>query len=78
MTRTIDVTGLPEAVVQDVERLVATVRQNLRQEEETGDQDERHSAEAWIKAWRAWVDANKRYAPFVDDSRESIYEGRGE
>ncbi|HOB72952.1 MAG TPA: hypothetical protein PKG54_00365 [Phycisphaerae bacterium] len=28
--------------------------------------------------WLAWVDSHRPVGHFVDDSRESIYEGRGE
>lgn len=31
-----------------------------------------------IAVWREWVDSHPPVHHFVDDSRESIYEGRGE
>src|SRR5438093_777537 len=36
------------------------------------------SAEEWIANWRAWAASHPPVDHFVDDSRESIYEGRGE
>jgi hypothetical protein len=36
------------------------------------------SAEEWIAEFRAWVASHKPLATLADDSRESIYEGRGE
>jgi hypothetical protein len=34
--------------------------------------------EEWVAAWRAWVASHRPGAVIADDSRESIYEGRGE
>ena len=34
--------------------------------------------EAWIERWRSWCASRPRSDHFVDDSRESIYEGCGE
>jgi hypothetical protein len=36
------------------------------------------SPEEWSKAFREWVSSHPTVSHFVDDSRESIYEGRGE
>lgn len=36
------------------------------------------SKEQWLKEFREWVESHKPVSHFVDDSRESIYEGRGE
>lgn len=36
------------------------------------------SAEEWITRFEAWVDSHPPWGRFVDDSRESIYAGRGE
>ena len=36
------------------------------------------SAEAWIARWRAWAASHPRSDHWVDDSRDSIYEGCGE
>ena len=36
------------------------------------------AAEAWIAEWRAWAASHPRSEHFVDDSRDSIYEGCGE
>jgi hypothetical protein len=32
----------------------------------------------WVKALREWAESHPRVEHFVDDSRESIYAGRGE
>ncbi len=39
---------------------------------------EQLTTEEWIAEWRAWVASHKPVHHFVDDSRESIYEGCGE
>jgi plasmid stability protein len=38
----------------------------------------RATAEEWIAELRAWVDSHKPFPVIADDSRESIYAGRGE
>ena len=38
----------------------------------------RLSVEEWTKRFDAWVATHRPHDRFVDDSRESIYEGRGE
>ena len=34
--------------------------------------------EQWIADWRAWIASHPDVPALADDSRESIYEGRGE
>ncbi len=36
------------------------------------------SADLWISRWRSWAAGHPNSAVIADDSRESIYEGRGE
>jgi len=36
------------------------------------------STEEWIAAWRAWAESHPPLPYIADDSRESIYAGRGE
>ncbi len=36
------------------------------------------SAEAWAREFRRWAEGHRRLPGEADDSRESIYEGRGE
>jgi len=36
------------------------------------------TAEEWVAEFRAWAASRTPVTHFVDDSRESIYEGRGE
>jgi hypothetical protein len=77
MTQTIDVTGLPEPVVQDLRQLVATLRAKLAEPGQSvvvGEQ----SAHEWIKRFQAWVESHPHREIEIDDSRETIYGGRGE
>jgi hypothetical protein len=36
------------------------------------------STEEWIAAWRSWASSHQTLPHVADDSRESIYAGRGE
>jgi hypothetical protein len=78
MAQTIDVTGLPEPIIRDIERLVATLRARLRQAEGTRPPASELSAEAWIARFNAWAESHPRRDIEIDDSRETIYAGRGE
>jgi hypothetical protein len=35
-------------------------------------------ADLWVERWRAWAQGHSASAVVADDSRESIYDGRGE
>jgi hypothetical protein len=35
------------------------------------------SVEGWVARWRAWAEGHPASGVIADDSRESIYEGRG-
>jgi hypothetical protein len=78
--RSIDVTGLPDEAIAAVEQLVSYLR---RQQGGPNGANPRFAVEEWPRAFDAWmaeVQARAgRYPPgfIVDDSRESIYEGRG-
>jgi hypothetical protein len=72
-TRSIDVTGLPEEVIRAVESLVSL----LRGEPGTG-VSAFSSREEWARAIREWAESHQRLDTLADDSRESIYAGRGE
>ena len=44
----------------------------------TASQNSKLSPEEWVKEFREWVASHPKVDVVVDDSRESIYEGRGE
>lgn len=52
----------------------------LRMEELSNGEADRNSesVDEWVADVRAWADSHPKVTHFVDDSRESIYAGRGE
>jgi hypothetical protein len=77
MLQTIDVSGLPEGVVQDIQKVVSDIRQNLAQGRIASTADALSPTE-WVDRFRAWTESHPKRDLVVDDSRESIYAGRGE
>jgi hypothetical protein len=72
-TRSVDVTGLSEEAIRAVESLVVSLR------EQHGPPRSRYrSHEDWSKAFHDWVNSHRKLDRIADDSRESIYAGRGE
>jgi hypothetical protein len=78
MVQTIDVSGLPEGVVQDIQKLVTDIRQNLPQGHVAPISSDLESAAEWVAKFRAWAESHPKRDIALDDSRESIYAGRGE
>lgn len=76
MPVTIDVTGLSEAVVSDLQRLVDTLRVQAGGAPAAAPRSE--TPEEAAARFRAWAASHKKCDVIADDSRESIYEGRGE
>ena len=77
MTRSIDVTGLSDEAIAAVEQLVAVLKKQPKPAR-LGGTVSFPSREEWIRAVREWAASHPPVEHFVDDSRESIYEGRGE
>lgn len=69
--RSIDVSGLPEEAVRAVASIVSLLRR-------PGQAPSFPSVEEWSRALRAWAAGHARSSTVADDSRESLYEGRGE
>ena len=78
MPESIDVTGLPEAVIQDIQRLVTTLRERLGQGGTLAPSAADLAPEAWIARFRAWAASHPKRDIVLDDSRDTIYGGRGE
>lgn len=80
MTQSIDVTGLPEPVVKQLRELVASIRAEYPGPNGTPPDDpSKLSYAEWKARFDAWINRPRPPGPaFVDDSRESIYEGCGE
>jgi hypothetical protein len=73
MNETVDVSGLSEESVRVVEDLVQSLRS--REGEESWCL---RDPEGWSKALREWVESHPKRDIVIDDSRETIYAGRGE
>jgi hypothetical protein len=77
--QTIDVTGLPEPVVTELKQLVSELKTAIPPSNGPDTDPNQLPYEEWMKRFEKWVNSPRPPAPsFVDDSRESIYEGRGE
>jgi len=70
--RTIEVTGLPEEVIQALEALVVTWRQQA-QPLAAPLPLWQAPYEVWSKALREWGESHPKRENLADDSRESIY-----
>jgi len=73
LKREIDVTGLPEEAIRAVQSVVSLLRGHLG----TGG-PAFSSREEWARAIKEWAESHPRIDKPADDSRESIYAGRGE
>ena len=69
----LDVTGLPEEAIRAVQSVIAV----LRGQTGTG-RPSFSSREEWVKAIQQWAESHPKIDKPADDSRESIYAGRGE
>jgi hypothetical protein len=70
--RTIDVSGLPEEAICAVESIISLLRPKSQAPPPF------QSMEEWSQSLRAWAASHPRLDQAADDSRDSIYEGRGE
>ncbi len=78
MPDTIDVTGLPQTVIEDMRRLVATLRQKFSPESPAAGPEGELPPDEWIARLQAWSESHPKREIIIDDSRETIYGGRGE
>lgn len=76
MSQIIDVSGLPESVINEIELHVAQIRERLLQPRPS--HPDKLSTEEWVRRFITWTQSQRSTNPHFDDSRESIYEGRGE
>jgi hypothetical protein len=75
MQTTIDVSGLPESIVNGLRQLVDSLRER-QGKNSTAPPNE--TPEEWAQRFMAWVESHPKRSIEFDDSRESIYSGRGE
>jgi len=76
MQQTIDVTDLPESIVNDLRQLVSTLRNRLHATAAAKPPAE--SPAEWAARLTAWVEQHPKRPVEIDDSREAVYGGRGE
>ncbi|MFT3879020.1 MAG: hypothetical protein QM703_05090 [Gemmatales bacterium] len=76
MNQIIDVSGLPENDVEDIRRFVEKKRESVMQKPPVSPDD--LSPDEWVRQFTAWVQSQPPCHATIDDSRESIYAGRGE
>ena len=79
----VDLTGLPGPVADELKKLVVALRDNLGSA--AGSPNSATSTTVlqanpgeWVRRLQAWVDSLPVRPTSMDDSRESIYAGRGE
>lgn len=64
---------LPSVIAEAIEEKLA-----LLEDEASEPRHRPHTTEGWIAELRAWAASHPRLDRLADDSRESIYAGRGE
>lgn len=77
---TLDLTGLPAPVADELKKLVATLRDHwgAMPGGSAARPEPSEPPEAWARRLQAWVDSHPARPIAIDDSRESLYSGRGE
>jgi hypothetical protein len=76
--QTLDLTGIPAPVAEELRKLVTTLRDNLGQGPSPSGTSVEEPPEAWAERLQAWVDTHPARVINIDDSRESLYAGRGQ
>jgi hypothetical protein len=76
MNQVIDVSGLPENDVEDIRRFVEKKRESVNQQTAVSPDD--LTPEEWVRQFTEWVQSQPPCHATIDDSRESIYAGRGD
>ena len=74
----LDLTGLPAPVADELKKLVALIRDNLAPAPSLPTPSAGEPPEEWARRLQAWVDTHPARPITIDDSRESLYSGRGE
>jgi len=76
--QSLDLTGSPAPVANELRKLVATLRDNMGHVSSPSARFEQKPYEAWTRRLQSWVDSHPARPITIDDSRESIYSGRGQ
>lgn len=77
MNHTLDVTGLPQAVIEELQAIIDGYRKSPHANESVA-KKRQQSPDQWIADFQAMVNSKLHRKINMDDSRESIYEGCGE
>ena len=77
LPQSLDLSGIPAPVADELRKLVATLRDNLGHASSPVHPAE-EPPEAWARRLQAWVDGHPSRLITIDDSRESLYTSRGE
>ena len=70
----LDLTGLPEEAIRAIESLVSQLKARSNLSESAA----RLSPKEWTRSLLEWAASHPQFDRVLDDSRESIYAGRGE
>ncbi len=73
----LDMTGLPASVADELRRLVAALRDSLATAPGRPTSAAEESADQWARRLQAWIDTHPAREVAIDDSRENLYAGRG-
>ena len=76
--QSLDMTGLPASVADELRRLVAALRDSLTPAPSPPTSVAAEPADQWARRLQAWVDTHPARPVIIDDSRENLYAGRGE
>jgi hypothetical protein len=74
----LDLAGLPAPVADGLRKLVTTLRENPSNAASLSTPLLEEPPEAWARRLQAWVDTHPARPITIDDSRECLYNGRGE
>jgi hypothetical protein len=77
-SQTLDLTGLPSHVADELRKLVSALRDNMGYASSPSTAAVEEPPEAWSQRLQAWVNTHPARPITIDDSRTSLYSGRGE
>ena len=75
--RSLDLTGLPAPVADELRRLVAALRGTLAAPPGPRADAAAEPADRWAQRLQEWIDSHPFRVVSLDDDREGLYTGRG-
>ncbi len=76
--QTLDMTGLPACVADELRRLVAALQDTLIPASDRSRSVPQEHPEQWARRLQSWVDTHPARPIMIDDSRENLYADCGE